>query len=41
MERKQCPLKVGKESYGDKAIEVVFKDAFSPYFTKEVTTSKT
>ncbi|MCB5237185.1 MULTISPECIES: hypothetical protein [Niallia] len=35
---KQNPLKLGKETYGTKNIEVAFKEALEPYF--KIDTSK-
>lgn len=31
--KKQSPLKIGKETYGDIPIEEAFKKALEPYFT--------
>lgn len=34
--QKQCPLKLGKETYGKKNIEEAFKTALAPYFNEKV-----
>ncbi|WP_167556176.1 hypothetical protein [Priestia flexa] len=38
---KQSPLKLGKETYGTKNIEVAYKEALEPYFTTKKVTVET
>lgn len=37
LSKKNSPLKLGKETYGTKNIEVAFKEALEPYFTTKKT----